>query len=229
MMVGVYTDIFLVIAILAGIASIFGAYYRGMIQWLLTPSYDEISRDLRVYYILCGLAFAVAIFGFIFNALNISFWKVTANEQSILGDLGIIFIAGSLIILIRSRPPRKLAYFGVVAAIVIGFLILAGNWLLIRFLVNPFHTGHTSDLAAVGLIAASMGAVLSMQRGLKTWVAQFIPVTLVLIIAILAFVGYMTNIPTLYTEGAYVGISASTVICFLLIGSAQIWYAWNRR
>lgn len=229
MMTGVYSDIFLVAVSLAGIASIFGAYYRGIIQWLLTPSSDEKSRDLRVYYILYGLAFAVGLFGLISNALNIPLWKVPVNEQSIIGDAGLIFIAGSLIALTRSRPPRKLAYLGVVAAMIIGIMIIAGNWLLIRFLVNPFHSGHTSDLTAVGLIATSLAAVLSMRPGLKTWVAQFIPATCVLTIAILALIGYALNLPTLYTEGAYVGISISTVFCFLLIGSAQVWYAWNRR
>ena len=44
-MVGIYTDIFLVATSLAGVASIVAAYYRAVIQWLLTPSSDGKSRD----------------------------------------------------------------------------------------------------------------------------------------------------------------------------------------
>jgi hypothetical protein len=227
-MSGIYTDVFLLVSSLAGVASIVGAYYRATIQSLLTPSGDGKSRDLRVYYVLYGLAFAVAFLSVIRFDLGIPIWIEAMKGQSIFGEVGIIFLTGSLIMLLKSRPPRKLAYIGIALALIIGFIALIGNWRLIRFMFNLFHTGYTSDLTAVGLIAASLGGVLSVRRGLRTWTAQFIPFTVVLLIGVLALVGYTISLPTLYNGGVYVGLSIPTAICFLLIGSAQVWYAWNR-
>ena len=228
MMVGVYSDIFLVATFLAGVASIVGAYYRALIQGLLTPSDYAKPRDLHVYYLLCGLAFTVAFVSIVLFALNIPFLKSAMNGLSILGEIGIIFLTGSLIALVRLRPHKKLAYLGIVVAFILGVIVLMGNWLLIGFLANPFHAGFTSDLTAVGLIAGSLATVLSMRSGLKTRTAQFIPSTAVLLIAGLALIGYVINLPMLYNGGLYVGLSTPAAVCFLIIGLAQVWFEWKR-
>ena len=121
-------------------------------------------------------------------------------RRSMLGDLGVLFLAGSLIALVRLRPVRKLAYIGIGVALFVGVMIFVDNWVLgwvalfvhswiLHFLLNPFHIGFSSDLAAVGLIASSLGVMLSLREGLKTWTAQFIPATCVVIVAVLALVG----------------------------------------
>ncbi len=226
-MVGIYTDIFLITTCLAGVASVLGAYYRGIIQGLLTPTGYVKPRNLRIYYALCGLAFGIALVSVILFALNVSFLKAAMNGQSILGEVGIIFLTISLIMLVRPNPHRKLAYLGIIIASTLGILVLAGNWLLIRALFNPFQSGLTSDLTALGLIAASVGEFLSLRQGLKARTAQFIPYTGVFLIAILALVGYVISLPILYNAGVYVGISSPAAICFLVISLAQIWLAWN--
>ncbi len=228
MMVGIYTDIFLVATSLAGVASIIGAYYRALIQGLLTPTGDGKPWQLRVYYALCGFAFAVALISIVLFALNNPILKNAMNGLSILGEVGIIFLTGSLIALVRLKRLKILAYLGISVAFILGVLVLAGNWLLIRFLANPFSAGFTSDLTAVGLIAASLAAALSIRSKLRARTAQFIPSTTVLLIAVLAIIGYVINLPMLYNGGVYVGLSTPAAICFLIIGSAQVWFGWIR-
>ncbi len=226
-MVGIYTDIFLLVTSLAGVASMLAAYYRTVIQGLLTPSGYGNLRSFRLYYLPVGLTIAIALFSVIRFVFNIPFLNATANRMSFWGAFGILFLSAALIMLARSRP-RKLVYIAIAASLIIGIIVLLGNWFLIRILFNPFTSGPTSDLTGEGLILASLGALLSTRQGLKAWIAQFIPSMGVMLMAALAIIGYIANLPTLYNGGFYVSLSIPTALCFLLIGFAQAWYFWKR-
>ncbi len=225
-MIGIYTDIFLVATSVAGVSSIIAAYYRAIIQGLLTPSEGRI-RDFRIYHLLCGLTIAVALVTILRFAVDIPLLNEAISRMSIWGALGIILLAASLIMFYRPRL-RRFAYVGTLLALVIGLVVLLGNWFVIRFLFNPFQTGVTSDLTGEGLILASAGSILSQRNGLKAKTAQFVPSTGILLMAALAMIGYLVNLPTLYNGGFYVSLSIPNSICFLLIGLAQIWIALER-
>ncbi len=239
-MAGVFSTAFLVATSLAGIASILAAYYKAMVQWLITPSEDARPRDLRVFYVLCGLASLLALFSIISVSLRVPFWLQIMGTRSVLGDVGVFILAVSLIAVFRYERLRKLARIGIAVAIAVGVYIFVDNWVLgwialsirssiLQFFLNPFNGGFSSDLAAAGLIVAGLGAFLSIRKGLKTWTAQFIPSTCVVVVGVLALLGYGLNVPTLFDEGLWVALPALTSACFILIGLAQVWYAWNRR
>ncbi len=226
-MVGVYTDIFLIATSAAGITSIIAVYYRAIIQGLLTPSEEGKISNFRLYYALCGLIIAIAAVTVIRFFVDVSFLNEAISRMSIWGALGIILLTISLIMLSRPKRNRK-AYIGAGLALVTGLVVLIGNWLLIRFLFNPFQTGPTSDLTGEGLILASAACLLSQRSGLKARLAQFVFSTGVLLMASLALIGYFIGLPTLYNGGFYVSLSIPNSICFLLIALAQIWQAWKR-
>ncbi len=227
-MLGTPAWIFLSLTSAAGIASTIGAYYRAQIAGLLNPRGEE-KTHITLCYSLSIMAVLVAIFNDVFLAIDSRFMNIGANGMSVFGSLAMILAAGSIIALTLPKSPlKRLAFLCAILASLIALLAIIGYWLGIKSLYSPFDGKAISDLTAVGLVAASLWTFLSLKRGDKAWTARFIPSASVLLIAVLAVVGYIIDMPVLFNGGTVMKLSVPTAISFLLISSAQLWYSWKR-
>ncbi len=227
-MLGAPAWIFLSLTSAAGIASSIGAYYRAQIAGLLNPRGEE-KTHIALCYSLGILAVLVAVVNDVLLAVGSRFLNIGVNGMSILGSLGIILAAGSIIALTLPKlPNKKIAFVSALFASVIGLAAIAGYSFGIRFLYSPFAGKPVSDLTAVGFIVAGLWVLLSLKRGDKAWTARFIPPACVLLISVLAIIGYIVNMPVLFNGGTTMKLSVPTAFSFLLLSSAQLWYSWRR-
>ncbi len=227
-MIGVDSWIFLTIVATAGIASSVGAYYRAQIVGLLHPRGEKESH-FPFCYAMSGLTIVLVIVGDLFDVLNIQLFNTTVYVISILGSFGLLAVALSIVALTLPKSPRpRYTILGAGIALAIAIIVLFGHVFGVPTLYSPFGGKATSDLTAVGLGVASAWTLLSLKRGVKVWAARFIPATGVLLIAVLALVGYFTNMPVLFNGGTMVKMSVLTAACFFFIGLAQLWYSWKK-
>jgi len=214
---------FLGLAFLAGIIMILAAYDRAKIQSILTPSGKEMHES-RFLSALSFLVLAITFAGILRPVINSPFLNSAMGSTSILTDVGLILTSGSLIALARPNFPKKFIYLLAGIVFIIGFVILFG-FFAVSYLspLDAFLPGGGTWLeAAKGLLVASLGVALVMQRGLKAWFAKIILAVSVLFIAILDLVAqYYLNHP--------VFLSNSVALCFIFIGTVQLWSALKVR
>ena len=214
---------FLGLAFLAGIIMILGAYDRAKIQSILTPSGKE-RPESRFLFGLIILILAITLATILKPVINNPFLNSAIGSTSILTDVGLILISVSLFGLARPKFPKKLLYLSAGIVFTIGFVILFG-FFAVNYL-SPLDAllpgGGTTIEAAKGLLVASLGVPLAMQRGLKAWFAKIILAMGVLFIAILdLFAQYYLKHP--------VFLSNSAALCFIIIGIEQLWSALKVR
>jgi len=214
---------FLGLALLAGLIMILGAYDRAKIQSILTPGGKE-RHESRFLLALCILVLAITFAEILRPVINSPSLNSALGSTSVLTDVGLTLISISLIAIIRLKFPKKLLYLLAGVVFVIGFVILFG-YFAVNYLtpLDAFLPGGGTMLeAAKGLLFASLGVLVAMQRGLKAWFAKIILGMTILFIAILdLFAQYYLRHP--------VFLSNSVAFCFILIGMVQLWSALKVR
>lgn len=224
--VEVYVGIFLVGSSFACAVSMLGAYERAKIQGILTPS-GRKKQDSRTWLALSVLALNVAFIGVLRFILSNPTLLNMMEGMSILTGLSFILIAGSLIALSRPTFPNKFIYLLIGLALAIAFTTIFGHWLEIPALYAPLPGGGTSVSTALGLIIASLGVAVARQRGLKAWVVKVNTAVGVLVIGVLAVLGYILGLPTLYSASSFARLSPPTALCFVLVGFALLLRNWR--
>ena len=147
--------------------------------------------------------------------------------MSITTGLGFVFLAGPLVALGSAKKIRKFVYLGAIISFIIALLALIGHWLAIPVLYAPLPGGGTSVSTALGLVISSLGLTIIFQKDLRIRILRLTLAVIVLLISFLAILGYVTQLPVLYSLGSFARLSVPTAICFVFVGLASFADSWR--
>jgi hypothetical protein len=223
----VYITIFLVIASFAGIAGIFAAHHEALISNILTPTGLAKHRFPHLTNVFSCFALVIALIGIIRFAVNNPVLNALMEGMSVMTGLGFVFLAGPLVALVRPKRFQKLVYLGACVSFIVAIVALIGHWLVIPILYAPLPGGGTSVSTALGLIISSIGLAITFQKDLRVKIAKLTLSIIILLISILAILGYITQLPVLYSSSSLATLSIPTAICFVFIGATLFVNSWR--
>ena len=222
-----YITIFLSIVSFAGIAGIFAAYHEALISNVLNPTGLAKHRFPLLTNILSCFTLVIATIGILRFVLNNPVLNALMEGMSIMTGLGLIFLTGPLIVLIPKKRLKKIVYLGASISFIIALVALIGHWLAIPSLYAPLTGGGTSISTALGLVISSIGLAIIFKKDLRIRIAKLTLATIILLISILAILGYTTQLSVLYSSSSFARLSIPTAICFALIGTTFFVNSWR--
>ncbi len=226
--INIYVILYTLIASIAGLIAIQAMYHGMTMQKLLRP--DNIKKEnlkLPGVQIICIFAFLIGFVGFIRFGLNNHTLNDMMEGMSILTAIGFLSLSLPLILFQRYKISNNIFYACGGFTVLIALTALVGHILKIPQLYAPLPGGGTSVSTAMGFIGLGLWIILTKHTSLKNRITKATLATFVLIIAILAILGYITNSPMLYASSSFARLSIPTAIDFILIGSATFWYTWK--
>lgn len=223
----IYLVIYMLISSLASLAGIYAAYHGMVIQGILVPNGVRGVEPKLSNAVLSALAFVIGFVGFARFALNNPLLNAMMEGMSILTALGFILLAVPLIALSRPKLLNEILYAGAGLTLTMAFVALIGHCLDIPVLYAPMPGGGLSVSTAMGFIGASIAVVFPRRQDLRAKIARLTLAVFVSLIAILALLGYLLNLPILYASSSFARLSIPTALGFILIGSALFWRAWK--